>query len=105
MCSESVKQVFICIACAIFPNIAGILYGLDLSLRKNYDFEDKSLNRPSGDPPGYIVGPVWVYLYTTMGIAHYLVYRSGGGWLNKVTKWPTIAYVIQLLVVIKSFSF
>lgn len=34
------------------------------------------LNKPVFNPPGWLFGPVWITLYTLMGISAYLIYRN-----------------------------
>lgn len=98
MVSET-KQVIIIALCAIIPNIPGLLYALNSTFRKNQKEWYQNLVFPAGRPPDWVFGPVWVYLYITMGIAHYLVYRTGGDWFTKTTTVPTTVYIIQLLLV------
>ena len=37
----------------------------------------RELDRPAWAPPGWLFGPVWLTLYTMMGVAAWLVWRTG----------------------------
>jgi len=36
-----------------------------------------TLNKPPFSPPNFLFGPVWIILYTLMGISAYFVYQKG----------------------------
>lgn len=51
------------------------------------------LNRPSFAPPDYLFGPVWSFLYLSMAVAVWLVWKSD----RLAHTWPAIAlFVFQL---------
>ncbi len=55
-----------------------------------------TLQKPSWNPPSWVFGPVWTTLYVMMGIALYLVWKSGAP-ENK--KRPAIAlFMVQLVL-------
>lgn len=53
------------------------------------------LAKPSWAPPGWLFGPVWTALYTLMGTATYLVWRSTRGHARRTAM---IAFAIQLVL-------
>ncbi len=53
-----------------------------------------TLNQPFWTPPNYVFGPVWITLYTLMGIAAYLVSRS-----PKLGKYPVLWLFVAHLIV------
>jgi translocator protein len=70
---------------AIIGN-AGMMRGLDQWYR--------GLEKPGFNPPDYLFGPVWTLLYTTMGIAAFLVYEQG--WNKQQVRRALTFYFIQL---------
>jgi benzodiazapine receptor len=64
----------------------------------------KKLKKPSYAPPNRIFGPVWVTLYTLMGISLFLIMREGLG--NSQVQICTGIFGIQLILnVVWSFVF
>lgn len=53
------------------------------------------IEKPAWNPPNWLFGPVWITLYTLMGIAAYLVWRQKK---NKETKKGLNLYIIQLVL-------
>lgn len=47
----------------------------------------RALDRPSWAPPGWIFGPVWISLYTMMGVAAWRVWRSDAPTRSKALTW------------------
>ncbi|PLX20832.1 TspO protein [Candidatus Parcubacteria bacterium] len=60
----------------------------------NVDSWYSTVNKPFFNPPNWIFGPVWITLYTLMGIAAYLVWKHWG--TNPIAKYATILFFIHL---------
>lgn len=54
-----------------------------------------SLNKPSFTPPSWLFGPVWLLLYTLMGISLYLIWQKGLE--NKKVKSAFLLFLINLV--------
>jgi tryptophan-rich sensory protein len=55
-----------------------------------------SLQKPSFAPPNWLFGPVWITLYTLMGISLYLVWNKG--LKNKLVNKCLFIFGIQLVL-------
>jgi translocator protein len=53
-----------------------------------------SLEKPSWTPSGATIGAIWTILYTFMGIAAWIVWRSGSGGRQR----PLAIYALQLVL-------
>jgi tryptophan-rich sensory protein len=62
------------------------------------------INKPSFTPPSWLFGPVWTVLYVLMGIALYLVWRTGLA--AKGVKVAIAVFIAQLVLnMLWSFAF
>lgn len=53
-----------------------------------------SLQRPSFSPPNWVFGPVWLTLYTIMGISAHLIWKRG--WKKKKVRSALYVFSVQL---------
>jgi tryptophan-rich sensory protein len=54
----------------------------------------QTINKPSWNPPNRIFGPVWTTLYVLMGIALFLIWKSGAN--AQIKKTAVILFAAQL---------
>ena len=55
-----------------------------------------ALNKPSFNPPSWLFGPVWIGLYTLMGIALFIIWRQGRE--KRGVKEALIFFMTQLVL-------
>lgn len=55
-----------------------------------------ALNKPAFNPPSWLFAPVWITLYTLMGIALFLVWRRG--WEKPAVRSAIGLFALQLLL-------
>ena len=70
-----IKKPFLLIGSILLCQLAGIIGSVATTpaITTWYVY----LNKPSFNPPNWIFGPVWVTLYTLMGVSLYLVWVKG----------------------------
>lgn len=56
----------------------------------------QTINKPSWNPPSWVFGPVWTTLYVMMGVALFLVWKSGSSDILKRT--AIILFAVQLML-------
>ncbi len=84
------KWVELLFSLAVSLGTGGLAGALTAGSMKQYE----SMYRPPFAPPGWVFPAVWTILYTFMGIAAWLVYRSGAQEKKSALKW----YLAQLAV-------
>lgn len=86
----------------LIPNLVGFIGGLPVRGAVKGPWY-KSLKQPPFNPPGWVFPIVWTVMYTLMGVASVLVYRSGDSeqgsfGFNSVNQIPLALYGGQLLL-------
>jgi len=85
----TIKKKEIAIGIAI-PMAVGAVSGF---LSKNGMMEYMQMPQPPLSPPSWVFPVAWTILYTLMGIASYLIYRS----TNKLREMGLVLYFAQLI--------
>jgi tryptophan-rich sensory protein len=55
----------------------------------------EGLQKPIWEPPNWIFGPVWTFLYLMMGLAAWFVWRQGGWAVQRIPLWY---FLLQLFL-------
>ena len=79
------------IASILICQIAGIIGSIFTAPSITSWYAD--LQKPAFSPPNWVFGPVWITLYTLMGISLYLVWNK-----KKNVKIPLTLFSIQLIL-------
>ncbi len=90
---STVKDFSALIICLLIPLAIGGIAGFATASGVNDWYV--TLNKPSFNPPGYIFGPVWTFLYLLMGISLFIIWQSPAG-QNRTN--ALIAFSVQLFL-------
>ena len=89
------RKIFLFIVCLVVPLTIGAISGIATSSGlKDWYF---NLNKPSFNPPNYLFGPVWSFLYLLMGVSFYLILQE--------TKSPLRKKAINIFILQLSLNF
>ena len=77
----------------ILAQLAGIIGSL--ATTPNIATWYSTIIKPSFSPPNYLFGPVWIILYTLIGIAFYLVWQSTNSDKKRIAMK---LFIIQLIL-------
>jgi len=55
-----------------------------------------SINKPSFNPPGWLFGPVWTFLFILMGISLFLILKQG--FSNPAAKTALLIFAAQFIL-------
>lgn len=69
------NKIFLLISSIIFSHLAGVIGAF--ATRESVGTWYQTLEKPFFTPPGWVFGPVWITLYTLMGISLYLIIIRG----------------------------
>lgn len=87
------RDAFQVLGAIVICQLAGVLGSVVVTTIPN---QYAALIRPELAPPGWVFGPVWLMLYTLMGIAAWLIYRQG--WQKPEVRRALAVFGMQLLL-------
>lgn len=94
-------QIVFALVAMLVPNIGGFLNGYFIT-RPNIDTWFQYLRQPPYNPPNWLFAPVWLILYSAIGLASFLVWRSAHSPYTQVSRtafwWAISVYVVHIIV-------
>lgn len=88
---RNLLKLIVCIGVCQLAGVIGSVFTME-----NIPTWYASLNKPPLQPPNWLFGPVWITLYTLMGISIFLVIKNG---LNKPgVKSAAGLFAVQLVL-------
>lgn len=87
------NKTFQLILCLLIPLLIGGIGGI--ATAGSIDGWYFHLNKPSFNPPNYLFGPVWTFLYLMMGVSFYMILQNSR---DKYFKSAIIIFGLQLFL-------
>ncbi len=88
---KNLLKLIVCIAICQLAGVIGSIFTMD-----NIPTWYASLTKPPLQPPNWLFGPVWITLYTLMGISLFLVIKKGFEFPG--VKAGTAIFAVQLVL-------
>ncbi len=77
----TINKIIAFIICLAIPLGTGLLSGY-LTMEETRTWF-QAINKPSFTPPDQVFGPVWIILYTLMGVSLYMIWDTRRNWLRR----------------------
>ena len=74
-------------AAVVLPTVGGFIGSFSSAKNTKVGGWYDSLQKPWWTPPKWVFGPMWTYLYASMGYASYLVWKDGGKGIERLVYW------------------
>ena len=87
------NKTFQLILCLFIPLLIGGIGGI--ATAGSIDGWYLHLNKPSFNPPNYLFGPVWTFLYLMMGVSFFMILQKPK---DKYYKKSVIVFCVQLFL-------